>query len=232
MTPVIGITCYVEPARWGVWDVPAALLPHAYVEAVAKAGGLPVLIPPSAAVFPDVLLGRLDGLILAGGADIDPATYREAPHPLTVGVRSDRDGAELPLAVAALEHDVPVLGICRGAQILNVARGGSLVQHLPDVLGHEEHRPEPGVYGTHRVRFAEGSRLAAALNGSAIVRSYHHQGIGRIGNGLVVTATAEDDSVEGIEDPALTFAVGALWHPEVSEDGRLFDALVDAASGT
>lgn len=231
MRPLIGITCYVEPARWGVWDVPAALLPEAYVAAVSKAGGLPVLVPPSAAVDPDSLLSRLDGLILAGGADIDPGSYGQPRHEATTGLRADRDAAELPLAVAALDRDLPLLGICRGAQILNVARGGSLIQHLPDVVGHDGHRPDAGIYGTHRVRFAQGSRLGCALNTSAIVRSYHHQGIGTVGDGLVATAWAEDQSIEGIEDQDRTFAVGALWHPEAGEDGRLFDAFVQATKG-
>ena len=229
MRPVIGITCYVEPARWGVWDIPAALLPQAYVEAVAQAGGLPLLVPPDGAADPDGLLDRLDGIVLAGGADIDPATYDESMHPATAGVRSDRDGAELPLAKAALARDMPVLGICRGAQILNVARGGTLVQHLPDVVGHENHRPEPGTYGVHKVRTADGSRIAGAIGVSGIVRSYHHQGIGIVGDGLVATAWADDESIEGLEDPSLTFAVGALWHPEASADHRLFAALVSAA---
>lgn len=230
MKPLIGITCYVEPARWGVWDIPASLLPHAYVEAVAKAGGTPVLVPPEGAADPEGLLDRLDGVVLAGGADIDPATYDEAPHPSTAGVRSDRDAAELPLARAALARDLPLLGICRGAQIINIARGGTLVQHLPDAVGHEGHRPEPGTYGVHKVRSAEGSRIARAIGVSGIVRSYHHQGIGLLGGGLVATAWADDDTVEGLEDPSLAFAVGALWHPEASADHRLFAALVDAAS--
>ena len=230
MRPVIGITCYVEPARWGVWDVPAALLPHAYVEAVAAAGGLPVLVPPHGAAEPERLLDRLDALVLAGGADIDPATYDESMHPATAGVRADRDASELPLARAAMAREMPVLGICRGAQILNVARGGSLVQHLPDVVGHENHRPGTGVYGVHKVRTAEGSRIASAMGVSAIVRSYHHQGIGIVGERLVPTAWADDDTVEGLEDPSLSFAVGALWHPEASADHRLFAALVNAAT--
>jgi putative glutamine amidotransferase len=230
MKPVIGITCYVEAARWGVWDVPAALLPQAYVEAVAAGGGLPVLIPPHGAADPEGLLDRLDAVVLAGGADIDPATYAESMHPATAGVRADRDAAELPLVIAALARNLPVLGICRGAQILNVARGGSLVQHLPDVVGHENHRPETGVYGVHKVRTAAGSRIADAMGVSSIVRSYHHQGIGIVGEGLVPTAWADDDTVEGLEDPSLAFAVGALWHPEASADHRLFTALVTAST--
>jgi putative glutamine amidotransferase len=228
MRPVIGITCYVEPARWGVWDIPASLLPHAYVEAVSKAGGLPLLVPPDAAADPDELLDRLDGVVLAGGADVDPATYAEARHEQTAGLRSDRDGAELPLARAAAARDLPLLGVCRGAQILNVARGGNLVQHLPDEVGHEGHRPEPGVYGVHKVRTAEGSLIAGAIGASGIVRSYHHQGIGVLGDDLVATAWADDGTVEGVEDPSLTFAVGVLWHPEASADHRLFAALVQA----
>jgi putative glutamine amidotransferase len=230
MKPLIGITCYVEPARWGVWDIPASLLPHAYVEAVVRAGGLPLLVPPDGAADPDGLLDRLDGVVLAGGADIDPATYAEPMHAATAGVRPDRDGAELPLAKAAMARNLPLLGICRGAQIVNIARGGTLVQHLPDVVGHENHRPEAGVYGVHKVRTKEGSRIAGAIGGSGIVRSYHHQGIGLVGEGLVATAWADDESIEGLEDPTLAFAVGALWHPEASADHRLFTALVTAAT--
>ncbi|MDX6210958.1 MAG: putative glutamine amidotransferase [Frankiales bacterium] len=230
MHPVIGISCYVEKAQWGVWDTTAALLPQAYVDAVARAGGIPLLVPPAGAADPDRLLDRLDGLVLAGGADIDPTFYDEPPNAATAGLRPDRDAAEIPLALAALSRDVPLLGICRGAQILNVARGGSLVQHLPDEVGHEGHRPSPGVYGEHRVRLAEGSRLGALLGKAVEVRSYHHQGIGTIGAGLVPTAWADDHTVEGLEDPRLLFAVGALWHPEAGDDPRLFDALVAAAS--
>ena len=161
------------------------------------AGGLPLLVPPLGEADPEGLLDRLDGVIIAGGADIDPATYDESMHPATAGVRADRDAAELPLAKAALARNLPVLGICRGAQILNVARGGTLVQHLPDLVGHQNHRPAPGVYGVHKVRTAEGSRMAGAIGVSAIVRSYHHQGIGIVGEGLVATAWADDDTVEG-----------------------------------
>jgi putative glutamine amidotransferase len=229
--PVIGITCYVEPARWGVWDdVTAALLPHAYVDKVHRAGGVAVIVPPLSEVDPDSLLARLDGLIIAGGADLDPSSYGEQPHEATTGLRPDRDAAELPLALSALARDVPLLGICRGAQVLNVARGGTLVQHLPDLVEHEGHRPAPGVYGDHQVRLAEGSRLASLLGGSTTVKSYHHQGIGTIGSGLTPTAWAEDHTVEALEDPRLSFALGVLWHPEAGEDPCLFEALVTAAA--
>jgi gamma-glutamyl-gamma-aminobutyrate hydrolase PuuD len=230
MRPVIGITCYVEQARWGVWDTSAVLLPEAYVAAISKAGGVPVVLPPLAAVDPDSLLDKLDAVVLAGGADLDPSSYGEQPHPATLGLRPDRDAAELPLALTALARDLPLLGICRGAQILNVARGGSLVQHLPDAVGHEGHRPAPGVYGEHKVHTADGSRLASVLGASVEVRSYHHQGIGTVGSGLTATAWADDHTVEGLEDPRLQFAVGVLWHPEAGNDPRIFDALVAAAN--
>ena len=231
MRPVIGITCYVEPARWGVWDqVTAALLPHAYVDHVDRAGGIAVVVPPLSEVDPEGLLARLDGLVLAGGADLDPSSYGEQPHQATTGLRPDRDAAELPLALAALAHDVPLLGICRGVQVMNVARGGTLVQHLPELVEHERHRPSPGVYGEHGVRLAEGSRMSAVLGETTTVRSYHHQGIGMVGSGLVPTAWADDHTVEGLEDPRLSFALGVLWHPEAGSDPRLFEALVAAAA--
>ena len=226
--PVVGITCYVEQARWGVWDVPAALLPFRYVERVESAGGRAVVVPPSAQE-PDALLERLDALVFAGGADLDPALYGEDAHPETTGVRPERDAAEVPLMRAALDRDLPLLGICRGMQVLAVVRGGSLVQHLPEVVGHEDHRPAPGVYGIHDVRLAPGSRAHAILGDTTSVPSYHHQGLASPGS-LTVTGWAEDDSPEVVEDPTARFALGVLWHPEAGEDLRLFSALVGAAA--
>lgn len=227
MAPVIGITSYVEQARWGVWDVPAAVLPFRYVERVEAAGGRAVVLPPTAA-RDDAVLDRLDGVVLAGGADLDPQLYGEQAHPETTGLRPERDAAELPLLRSALERDLPVLGICRGMQLMSVLTGGSLVQHLPDAVGHERHRPAPGVYGLHDVRLEPGSRAHAILGDTVTVPSYHHQGLASAGS-LTVTGWADDDTPEVVEDPERRFALGVLWHPEAGDDPRLFQALVAAA---
>ncbi|BFU42922.1 gamma-glutamyl-gamma-aminobutyrate hydrolase family protein [Krasilnikovia sp. MM14-A1004] len=228
MRPLIGVTTYVEPASWGVWhDLPTALVPHAYVEAVTLAGGRAVLLPPDD-LDADVLRA-LHGLVLSGGADLGPQLYGAEPEPLT-DTRPDRDCAELLLARAALERDLPVLGVCRGMQLLTVAAGGTLHQHLPDVLGHERHRPAPGVYGTHTAAFTGGSRIAGLLGDDAEIHCYHHQGVADPGT-LVVTGRATDGLPESVEDPAHRFVLGVQWHPEVTRDKRLFGALIDAASG-
>jgi putative glutamine amidotransferase len=229
MRPVVGITTYVEQARWGVWDVPAAVLPFRYVERVEASGGTAVLLPPSAASDAEVL-DRLDAVVFAGGADLDPALYQEEPHPETTGLRPERDAAEVPLMRAALDRDVPLLGICRGMQVLAVVRGGTLVQHLPDTVGHEGHRPSPGVYGLHDVRLDPGSLAHQLLGDQVSVPSYHHQGLGSPGS-LAVTGWADDDSPEVVEDATRRFALGVLWHPEAADDLRLFEALVRAAAG-
>jgi putative glutamine amidotransferase len=225
--PVIGITAYVEQARWGVWDLPACLLPFRYVERVEAAGGRAVVLPPTAAAD-DTVLDRLDGVVFAGGADLDPSLYGAEPHPETSGVRPERDAAEVPLMRAALDRDMPTLGICRGMQLLSVVSGGSLVQHLPDVVGHDDHRPAPGTYGLHDVRLQPGSRVHAVLGDRVSVPTYHHQGIASAGT-LTVTGWADDETPEAVEAPDKRFAVGVLWHPEASEDLRLFEALVGAA---
>ena len=224
---MVGITSYVEQARWGVWDQPAVVLPLSYVQRVEAAGARAVVVPPSPDGV-DALAERLDGLVLAGGADLDPASYGEEPGAETVGLRPDRDAGEFPLLRAALERDLPVLGICRGMQLLAVASGGSLVQHLPDAVGHERHRPSPGVYGLHDVRLEPGSRVQGILGDQVSVPSYHHQGIASAGS-LTVTGWADDETPEVVEDPDKAFAVGVLWHPEAGDDLRLFQALVLAA---
>jgi putative glutamine amidotransferase len=227
MRPIIGVTTYVEPASWGVWhDLETTLLPHAYVEAVTKAGGRAVLLPPDD-LDADVL-GRLDGLVLSGGADVDPDLYGEPREPLT-DTRPARDAAEMLLARAALAADMPVLGVCRGIQILAVAAGGRLHQHLPDLLGHEKHRPAPGVYGTHEARFAEGSVIAGLMGDDLEINCYHHQGVADTGT-LAATGWAEDGVIEAVEDPLRRFVLGVQWHPEVIRDKRLFGALI-AATG-
>ena len=227
MRPVVGITSYVEQARWGVWDVPAVVLPFRYVERVEAAGATAVVLPPAATSDAEVL-DRLDAVVFAGGADLDPALYDQPAHERTTGLRPDRDAAEVPLMRAALDRDLPLLGICRGMQVLSVVSGGALEQHLPDVVGHEGHRPEPGVYGRHGVRLAPGSLAHRLLGDEVSVPSYHHQGLASAGS-LTVTGWADDDSPEVVEDPTRRFALGVLWHPEAGDDVRLFEALVAAA---
>ena len=228
MRPVVGITSYVEQARWGVWDVPASVLPFRYVERVEAAGGTAVVLPPAAAGDAEVL-ERLDAVVFAGGADLDPGLYGEESHPETTGLRPERDAAEVPLMKAALDRDVPLLGICRGMQVLSVVRGGSLVQHLPDTVGHERHRPAPGTYGLHDVRLEPGSLAHRLLGDRVSVPSYHHQGLASPGD-LSVTGWADDETPEVVEDPSLRFVLGVLWHPEAGDDLRLFEALVAAAT--
>jgi putative glutamine amidotransferase len=226
MRPIIGITTYVEPASWAAWrDLPAALIPQAYVEAVTLAGGRAVLLPPDD-LDTDVLR-VLDGLVLSGGPDLGPELYGADPEPLTDS-RPQRDAAEMLLTQAALEADLPVLGICRGMQLLAVAAGGRLHQHLPDVLGHEKHRPAPGVYGEHEARFVAGSRIAALMGDDVGIHCYHHQGVADPGT-LTVTGRTEDGVIETVEDPSRRFVLGVQWHPEVIRDKRLFGALVRAA---
>ncbi len=225
---MIGVTAYAEEASFGPWTVPCALIPLVYVEAVERAGGRALVVPPSAD-RPEETLGAVDGLVLTGGPDLNPALYGAEPHPETTEVRAERDAAELVLLGAALERDLPVLAICRGSQVLNVARGGDLVQHLPEVVGHDRHKVRPGVFGEHAVSLAGESRLGSILGSHAPVRSHHHQGFGRIGDGLRVVAWADDGTPEGLEYPGRRFALGVLWHPEEGEDDALFHALVEEA---
>ena len=226
---MIGITTYAEPSvRWGPWEQPAALIPLVYVHAVERAGGRALLVPPSEEGVHETL-DVLDGVLFSGGSDLDPDTYGHEPHPETQGVRPERDRGELALLQAALERDMPVLAVCRGSQVLNVARGGDLVQHLPEVVGHEEHRETHGVFSNHDVALAPDTRLGRLLGERAPVKSHHHQGFGRVGEGLVVSAQAEDGTIEALEDPSKRFALGVLWHPEEGEDDTLLRALVDEA---
>ena len=226
--PLVGITTYVTSATFGHWETEAALVPAQYVEAVERAGGRPLLVPPSPN-GKDELLDALDGLIFSGGSDLEPETYGQEPHPETKGVHPERDEAELALLTAALERDLPVLAICRGSQVLNVALGGDLVQHLPEVVGDEKHKHTPGVFADHDVELEPGTRVAELLGERAPVKSHHHQGLGRLGKGLRVSAHAEDGTIEAVEDPERRFAVGVLWHPEAGEDLKLFEELVREA---
>jgi gamma-glutamyl-gamma-aminobutyrate hydrolase PuuD len=226
--PLIGITTYREPAQWGTWHVPAVLLPAAYADAVAAAGGEPVLLP-TGAVSAEVV-ARLDGLVLAGGADVDPARYDRPAGPHTTVLRPERDETELAALQAALEREVPLLAICRGMQLLNVALGGNLVQHLPDLEHTAVHDPGGGLYQRREVRTQDGTRLRGLLGPSAPVACHHHQALDRIAADLTPTAWAEDGVVEAVEAVDRGFCVAVQWHPEESADGRLFAALVAAAT--
>jgi gamma-glutamyl-gamma-aminobutyrate hydrolase PuuD len=229
MRPVIGITTYAEEATWGNWTEPSALVPLAYVRAVDLAGGRPLLIPPVENGI-DETLDALDAIIFSGGGDLDPDTYGAETHPETKEVRPERDSAELALLQAALARDMPVLAVCRGSQLLNVSRGGDLVQHLPEIVGHDRHRHEHGVMADHEVTVETKSRLGSILGERAPVKSSHHQGFGRIGDGLQASAWAEDGTTEAVEDPSSRFALGVLWHPEEGDDFTLFAALVEEAA--
>ena len=199
------------------------------MQAVEQAGGRPVLIPPSEDGVAETL-AAVDGLVFSGGSDLDPDLYDDEPHEATAGVMPERDRAELALLEAALARDMPVLAVCRGSQVLNVARGGDLVQHLPDVVGDDKHKHTPGTFADHDVTLEPGTRLAELLGDRAAVKSHHHQGFGRVGRGLRVAAHAEDGTVEAVEDPSHRFALGVLWHPEAGGDRKLFEELVGAAA--
>ncbi|MHA6618200.1 gamma-glutamyl-gamma-aminobutyrate hydrolase family protein [Pseudonocardia sp. DLS-67] len=227
--PVVGITAYGEHARYGVWDTEAVLLPRTYPDVVIAAGGVPVLLPPvpeSAAA-----VDRLDAVVLAGGPDVGPDRYGASPHPRTGEPRPERDASEIAVVHRALERGIPVLGVCRGAQVLNVALGGTLVQHVPDRVGHSGHNPSPGVFGTVEVVLEPGSRVGSALGAGATVRCHHHQALDGLADGLVVTGRAADGLVEAVELAGTPWVVGVQWHPEEdATDVRLMAALVTAAA--
>src|SRR5829696_474132 len=232
--PLIGVCAAVEKATFGVWrDEPATLLPLSYARAIHGAGGMMAMLPPDrvAEEEPDELLGRIDALVLGGGADIDPETQGVEAHPETIGSNPDRDRFEIALARAALERGTPLLGVCRGMQVLNVACGGTLDQHIPDRLGHEIHRPVPGSWVEHDVRIEPGSLAASATGTERLtVKSHHHQGVDRVGESLAASAWAiDDDTVEAIESGDGSFALGVLWHPEEDPQDRVFPSLVERA---
>jgi putative glutamine amidotransferase len=234
--PVIGICTALERAQWSVWDQEAMLLPRSYVDAVQRAGALALMIPPDRRLVedPDAVLDLIDGLLLAGGADVDPSTYAAEPHPETKHTVPERDATEVALARRALERDIPFLGICRGMQLMNVAAGGSLIQHLPEAFGHHDHRRVPGSFdgADHDVRLRPGS-LAARMAGEDLhgTKSHHHQGIDRVGEGFEVSGwSVLDELPETIEAPDRRFALGVQWHPEADEASRIIGRFVAEAA--
>jgi putative glutamine amidotransferase len=227
---LIGLCAALERARFGVWEEEASVLSHSYMKAVQRAGGVALMLPPDPHVDPDRLLDLVDGLVLAGGRDVDPAAYGAEREEATDEPHTVRDAFEIALARRALERDIPLLGVCRGMQLMNVARGGTLIQDLPAHFGH---RRTIGTFdgNEHPVRLAEGS-LAARVAGETHHRtlSHHHQGIERVGEGLAVTGWSEEDELpEALEDPELRFALGVQWHPEADVTSPVIAALVDAA---
>jgi putative glutamine amidotransferase len=232
--PRIGLTTYRERAAWGVWDEAADLLPTSYADAILVAGGVPMLLPPAAADGPldaaaESVLDGVDGLVLSGGADVDPGRYDADRDEHTGPERDDRDSWEIALVTAALQRDLPLLGVCRGMQVLAVALGATLIQHLPDAVGNTAHQPTVGVHGRHAVRLAEGSRTAGILGTTAEVATYHHQAVDRFpADDIVATGWAADGTIEAFELPDYTWAIGVQWHPEVHDGLPLFTAFVDA----
>jgi putative glutamine amidotransferase len=231
--PVIGLTTYKQRAQTGVWDVTAAFLPAVYFEAVQRAGGIPVLLPPQP--VDDEIVGRVldgvDGIIITGGADVDPARYGQAAAPETDAPQVERDAWEDALLSAAIDRELPFLGICRGMQVLNVNRGGSLHQHVPDVIGNDRFRLGGGEFATNVVDTEPGSELDALVGARLPVKSYHHQALDAVGEGLRVTARTDDGIVQAVELAGVPFGLAVQWHPEedAAEDARLFAGLVDAA---
>ncbi len=234
--PIIGIATGLTNASWGVWEQRAVLLPHSYIIAIQRFGGIALMIPPDPELErePDRVLDLIDGLILAGGSDVDPAHYGAERHPQTNGLVPERDAIELALVKRAWDRDLPVLGICRGMQVINVARGGTLIQHLPDDVGHEDHRRIPGSFdgSDHDVRLTVGSLAARAAGEEVhVTKSHHHQGVADVGEGLEVTGRSVlDDLPEAFEAPDRRFVLGVQWHPEADHDSRVIEALVQEAS--
>jgi putative glutamine amidotransferase len=228
MRPLIGITTYLTRATFGAWEEESVLVPADYTRAVERAGGRALLVPPSDDGVEETL-DVLDGIVFSGGSDLDPATYGQERHEATGGIVAERDRAELALLQAALARDMPVLAVCRGSQVLNVALGGDLVQHLPEVIGDEKHQQLAGEFSEHGVALEPETRLGELLGEHAPVKSHHHQGFGKLGEGLREAARADDGTIEALEDPSRRFALGVLWHPEAGEDQRLFEALVREA---
>lgn len=228
--PVIGLSTYREQAAWTTWDQPADLLPAIYARSIERSGGVAVLLPPQATGAIEVV-SRLDGLVITGGSDVDPERYGDAPHPRTVRVRPDRDGWELALLAAAEAAGLPTLGICRGMQLMAVHAGGSLLQHVPDEVGHDEHAPNSASYGWTAVQTASASRVEGLVGPQVHVNCHHHQAV-RAAPGFEVTARAADGTIEAIERTDRPFWLGVQWHPETGKDDGLFRGLVTAATRT
>lgn len=228
MRPVIGLSSYRETARWGAWEQPADLLPAEYARAVEAAGGAPILLPPTDPSAAAEVVARLDGLVISGGADVAPSQYGESPGEHTVSWRDDRDAWELALLEAADAVALPVLGVCRGMQVMAVHAGGRLAQHVPDVVGHERHNPGADAYGATDIRLESGSRLAGLLPEGVVGTCHHHQSVAEH-PGFVAVAWADDGLLEAMEAPGERFRLGVQWHPEAAEDARLFAGLVEAA---
>ena len=229
----IGICAATEQVQRGPWNEVVAMVQRSYADAVQREGALALLLPPddAAASAPDPLLDRIDGVLLAGGSDVDPSFYGARRHPATERTWPERDRFELGLVRRALERDIPVLGICRGMQLLNVALGGTLVQHLPDLLGVDDHRVSLGVFGEHEVGLEPGSLAARAAGGQRIVvKSHHHQGIDELGEGLIATGWGMgSELVEAVELPEHRYVLGVLWHPEEDGRSRVIASLVEAS---
>ena len=231
MRPLIGLSTYREQARWGVWDQSADLLPTSYAESVERAGGVPVLLPPTAPYdeAARAVAARVDGLVIAGGADVAPSEYGEPTHPSAGDPRPDRDQWELALLRAADEVGLPTLGVCRGMQVMAVGAGGVLEQHLPDLVGHDHHSPGADAFGDVAVRVAEESLLRDLVRADELgVHCHHHQSV-RNHPGYTAVAWADDGTVEAMERPGERFCLGVQWHPEVAADAGLFQALVGAS---
>ncbi|RCV51766.1 gamma-glutamyl-gamma-aminobutyrate hydrolase family protein [Marinitenerispora sediminis] len=228
--PLIGITSYLEPARWGSWVREAAVVATPYLREVHRAGGLPVAVPPTHPRWVPDLAGGFDGFLLADGAHVDPALYGARPHPRTEDPDARRDAFEISLAQIAVDEGIPVLGIGRGAHVLNVATGGTLVQYLPETTGHDGHAADPVKLSSADVSVSVTSVLGQALGDRATVLESHTQGFNRLGERIVPVAWAEDHSVEAVEVAGHPFAVGVQWHPEEGDDRRVFKALVAAAA--
>ena len=229
MKPLIGVTTYREQSRWGVWDEKADVLHAVYAQSIEAAGGVAVLLPPSDADAALAVVARIDGLVIAGGADVDPWQYGAEPHERTAGWRPDRDTWELALLDAAWEARLPVLGICRGMQVMAVHGGGSLDQHLPDAVGDERHSPGGAEFGEIAIDFVPGTKLEQALGLKGSVSCHHHQGV-REHPGFIASARAADGTLEGIEREDRAFWLAVQWHPETREDAGLFRSLIDATS--
>jgi putative glutamine amidotransferase len=228
--PRIGCTTYREPARWGEWEEIADLLPAQYASAVQRAGAVAMLLPPGSPTLAAAALDGVDGLLIAGGPDVEPARYGAERHPRTGGAREERDEWELALVHAALERDLPLLAVCRGMQVLNVALGGTLLQHLPEIVGTEIHSPLVGEHARHAVHLETGCRIAGVVGERAEIATHHHQAVDRLGEGLVACGWAEDKVIEAVELPSRSWTIGVQWHPEAHDGDALFAAFAAAAA--